>query len=618
MQDIIHLLPDSIANQIAAGEVVQRPASAVKELLENAIDAGATQIQLIVKEAGKTLIQVIDNGSGMSPTDARMCFERHATSKIRKSEDLFALTTMGFRGEAMASIAAIAQVELRTKRDLDETGFLLKIEGSVTKTTEALVCPVGSNIMVKNLFFNVPARRNFLKSNPVEMKHILDEFQRVALANYTVGFQFFNGEEEVFNLPAGKLAKRIVDIFGKNYQQQLAPCLEETDFLKITGYIGKPDYAKKTRNEQFFFANGRFIKSSYLHHAVMTAFAGMLEEGSYPFYCLFLEIDPARIDINVHPTKTEIKFEDERSVYAVVSAACRRAMNQFNLNPNIDFDADVPADFLGPGAFTPKTYNPASISYNTPLPKTENEKANLNNWQTLYKGIENINAFERKPSHVSQGFVQHENTTGQEQIVFQSKMNPVPNTPIIETQNSYQIHQKYIISQVKSGFMLIDQKAALERIIFDSYQNLNTEGKTAASQTLMFPDTVTLNPADYVLLSEMEAYFTQMGFGIGLVGGNSLIVNSLPTDLASEPAQGLIESLLEQFKLQAELKIDKKEKLTLSIAKKSAAHRSKTMNNAEQLGLIEQLFSSTNPQYSPSGQVIMKIIGVEKLQELLG
>lgn len=447
------------------------------------------------------------------------------------------------------------------------------------------------------------------------MKHILDEFQRVALANPTVAFDFYNGEEEVYRLAAGKLAKRIVDIFGKNYQQQLAPCQEETDFLTIRGYIGKPDFAKKTRNEQFFFANNRFIKSSYLHHAVMTAFAGMLEEGAFPFYCLFLEIDPARIDINVHPTKTEIKFDDERSVYAVVSAACRRAMNQFNLNPNIDFDAEVPADFLGPGAFTKKSYNPASISLGDYKPKTEHEKANLDNWQQLYKGLENINQFEKGGVGIS---LQNNNIPAEPQaMVFASKANPVPQAAPIDSQSSYQIHQKYIVSQVKSGLLLIDQKAAFERLIYDGYQNLNTEGKAAASQMLMFPDTVQLNTADYVLLGEMEPEFAQMGFGISLVGGNSLIVNSLPMDLAQEPAQGLIESLLEQFKLQAELKIDKKEKLLLSMAKKSAIHRSKTLNNSEQLALIEQLFATSNPQYSPSGQAIMKIVSLEKLQEIL-
>ena len=395
MLDIIHLLPDSIANQIAAGEVVQRPASAAKELLENAIDAGATSIQLIVKEAGKSLLQVIDNGVGMSETDARMCFERHATSKIKKSEDLFTLKTMGFRGEAMASIAAIAQVEMRTRRPTDELGFLLKIEGSSLKAHEAVQTPVGTNVQVKNLFYNVPARRNFLKSNPVEMKHIIDEFQRVALANPSVSFFMYNAEEEVYNLPAGRLSKRIIDLFGKNYQQQLAPCKEETDFLNVTGYIGKPDFAKKTKTEQFFFANGRFIKSGYLHHAVMTAFAGMLEEGSHPFYVLFLEIDPARIDINVHPTKTEIKFDDERSVYAVVSAACRKAMNQYNLNPSIDFESDMNVDFLAP--LTRQSVEPKYSELNRSIETNSLQKANLGNWQKLYEGFE-PKAFERNPS----------------------------------------------------------------------------------------------------------------------------------------------------------------------------------------------------------------------------
>lgn len=337
MLDIIQLLPDSIANQIAAGEVVQRPASVVKELLENSIDAQAKQIQLIVREAGKTLIQIIDDGIGMSETDARMCFERHATSKIRSSEDLFKIKTMGFRGEAMASIAAVAQVEMRTRRITDELGILIRLEASELKAQEVVSTPPGTNIQVKNLFYNVPARRNFLKSNPVEMRHILDEFQRIALANPDISLSLYHNDSEIYNLPAGKLSRRIVDLFGKSYREQLASCEEETSFVSVRGYVGKPEFAKKTRGEQFFYANNRYIKNGYLNHAVMTAFEGLIPEGTHPFYVLFIEIDPIHIDINVHPTKTEIKFDDERTVYAIVQAAVRRAMSQHNLTPSLDF-----------------------------------------------------------------------------------------------------------------------------------------------------------------------------------------------------------------------------------------------------------------------------------------
>src|SRR5688500_1540417 len=341
MSDIIQLLPDSIANQIAAGEVVQRPASAVKELVENSIDASATFIQLIVKEAGKTLIQVIDNGMGMSETDARMSLERHATSKIRKAEDLFTLNTKGFRGEALASIAAVSQMEMRTRPGEQELGTCLVDEGSEVKNQEPVACEKGTSICVKNLFFNIPARRNFLKSNPVELKHIIDEFQRLALAHADLQFSFIQTDEVVYDLPAGKLSQRIVNIFGKSYQEQLAPCQEETNLVRISGYVGKPDFARMTRGEQFLFVNNRFIRSNYLHNAVMTAFDNLLPENTFPFYVIFIEIDPRHIDINVHPTKTEIKFDDERAVYAVVRSAVRQAIGSHNLTPGIDFHADV-------------------------------------------------------------------------------------------------------------------------------------------------------------------------------------------------------------------------------------------------------------------------------------
>ena len=341
MQDIIHLLSDSIANQIAAGEVVQRPASVVKELLENSIDADARSIQLIVRDSGRTLIQVIDDGLGMSPSDARMSFERHATSKISKSEDLFAIRTMGFRGEALASIAAVAQVELKTARAIDEVGTWIRVEGSDFKGQEPIATPTGTSISVKNLFFNVPARRNFLKSNSVEMKHIIDEFHRVVLAHPNVGFSLYHNDHEIYALPAGKLSKRIVDIFGKNYREQLAKCEEETPFVTVRGYVGKPEAAKKTRGEQYFFVNNRFIKHGYLHHAVVSAYEATIPEGSSPFYVLFIEIDPSHIDINIHPTKTEVKFDDEKAIYAIIRSAVRQAVGVYNITPSLDFESDI-------------------------------------------------------------------------------------------------------------------------------------------------------------------------------------------------------------------------------------------------------------------------------------
>ena len=347
MLNVIQLLPDSIANQIAAGEVVQRPASVVKELLENSVDAKAKSIQVIIREAGRNLIQIVDDGAGMTETDARMSFERHATSKIRTSDDLFRIRTMGFRGEALASIAAVSQIEMRTRRAEEELGTLIRIEGSEIKAQESISCLPGTNLLIKNLFFNVPARRNFLKSNSVEMRHVLDEFQRVALANPEVAFSLFHNDQEVYNLPAGKLSRRIIDMFGKNYREQLNQCDEQTPYVTVHGFIGKPESAKKARNEQFFFVNNRFVKHNYLHHAVVGAYEGTLPEGSHPFYVLFIEIDPSHIDINIHPTKTEIKFDDERSVYAIMMAAVRKAVGVYNLSPSLDFESDV--NFLSGG-----------------------------------------------------------------------------------------------------------------------------------------------------------------------------------------------------------------------------------------------------------------------------
>ena len=379
MPDIIQLLPDSIANQIAAGEVVQRPASAVKELIENSIDADATQIKLILKEAGKTLLQIIDNGKGMSETDARMSLERHATSKIRKAEDLFTLRTMGFRGEALASIAAVSQMEMKTRLSEDELGTLLVVEGSDIKRQEPVVCDKGTSISVKNLFYNIPARRNFLKSNASEYQHILDEFQRLALSHPEIAFQLIETDSIEYDLAPGKLSQRIVGIFGKAYQEQLAPCLEDTPLMKITGYVGKPHSAKKKRGEQFLFVNKRFVRNNYLNHAVMSAFEGLLADGSFPFYVLFIEIDPKHVDVNVHPTKTEIKFDDERAVYAVVLSAVRQAIGAHNLTPAIDFDEDV--------NIISKLTNASSQSkeiYFEERFSTSLKRSNLENWEKVF------------------------------------------------------------------------------------------------------------------------------------------------------------------------------------------------------------------------------------------
>ena len=636
MLDIIQLLPDSIANQIAAGEVVQRPSSVVKELLENSIDAEATQVQLIVREAGKTLIQVIDNGKGMSETDARMCFERHATSKIRTSDDLFKIRTMGFRGEAMASIAAVSQVELKTRRSTDELGTMVRIEASELKAQEAISTPEGTNLLVKNLFYNVPARRNFLKSNPVEMRHIIDEFQRVALANPDIAFSLYHNDAEIYNLPSGKLSRRIVDLFGKSYREQLAPCEEETSFVTVRGFVGKPQFAKKTRGEQFFFANNRFIKNSYLNHAVMSAFEGLMPEGSHPFYVLFIEIDPVHIDINVHPTKTEIKFDDERTVYAIVQAAVRKSMSQHNLAPSLDFDTNINYSnqfFSFNNAPTPTStavpskMNQADFDSERPFAKPEmssREKSNLSNWNKLYEGLDStVESFEQKRVEQSSfNFRNEEDYPESQPFTLKSKANDLlESRPLRSSQDSdattFQIHNRYIISQVKSGMLLIDQRAAYERILYEKFvQYLQKNNGT--SQQLLFPSTIKLTPADFHLLVEIQDEVRNLGFDLSVIGHDSFIVNGIPADSPDENEQALIEGLLEQFKRnESELHLDRVENLARSMAKRSAGRFGMSrLSNQEMNTLVEQLFASSNPSYSPSGELTMKILGLAEIANI--
>ncbi|RYY15095.1 MAG: DNA mismatch repair endonuclease MutL, partial [Chitinophagaceae bacterium] len=515
MPDIIHLLPDSVANQIAAGEVVQRPASAVKEMLENAIDAGATRIQLIIKDAGKTLIQVIDNGSGMSITDARMCFERHATSKVRKAEDLFAIRTMGFRGEAMASISAIAQVELRTRLHDEEVGTLLQIEGSDVVKQEPVATSAGTSILVKNLFYNTPARRNFLKSNPAEMRHIIDEFHRVVLPNPHISFSLHHDGAEIYRLPSATLKQRLVHLFGNNYNERLIPVEEETTIINLKGFIGKPAYAKKTRGEQYFFVNNRFIKDAYLNHAVLKAYQDLLPDDNFPLYVLFIDIDPSKIDVNVHPTKTEIKYLDEKSIYAIIHAAVKRSLGRFNISPSLDFNQETgfsnmishkkPEDIIPPGiAFNPD-FNPfsndrpgQSRSYSAPA---GNRLTNNANWESLYE----INE-QRIPEQAT--------------LAIQEE----PDIPIAESKKQLmQVHNKYIVSQIKSGVMLIDQQAAHERVLYERFL-LHLEDRMGASQQSLFPQTVTLSTNDFELAKSLLDDIKSLGFQVREFGRNTLVI----------------------------------------------------------------------------------------------
>lgn len=611
MPDFIQLLPDNIANQIAAGEVVQRPASVVKELLENSIDAGATKVQLIVKDSGKSLMQVVDNGMGMSETDARMCFERHATSKIRTSEDLFAIRTMGFRGEAMASIAAVAQVELKTRREEDELGVQIEIEGSEVKCQEPVSVPVGTSICVKNLFFNVPARRNFLKSNSVEMRHIVDEFQRVALANAEVQMSLYQNDLEMYHLTPGKLSKRIVGIFGKNYQNQLASCLEETSLLRVQGYIGKPEFAKKTRGEQFFFVNNRFIKSSYLHHAVMTAFENLLPDSCFPFYALFLEIDPKHIDINVHPTKTEIKFDDERTVYAIVRAAVRQALGTHNITPTLDFGQDV--NFA---SFSPKTPAEKSSQADRDYGQWKTQKQDTSHWEKLYEGLQNeLKREEEFNRQLPMEPREPQSTT----IKLSSAANEEVTSPEAlirpQTQVYFQIHRRYIATQVKSGLLLVAQHEAHERIMYERFL-LMLQRRSGASQQSLFPQTLELNPADFSLVMGMKEEINAIGFEFSVFGKSAIMINGVPADLKPGNEKELFEGFIEQYKRNSsELSVSTDENVARAIAQRSALKAGTTLDAAEMSALIDQLFACKNPNYAPNGSRTSFILELEKIAQ---
>jgi DNA mismatch repair protein MutL len=614
--DVIHLLSDSIANQIAAGEVVQRPASVVKELLENAVDAKASKIQLIVKEAGKNLIQVIDNGVGMSPTDARMCFERHATSKIKSSDDLFAIKTMGFRGEALASIAAVAQVELKTKRNIDELGSFIRIEGSEIKEQEIVQSPTGTNLLIKNLFFNVPARRNFLKGNPVEMKHILEEFQRIALAHPEIAFSLFHNEVEIYDLPPAKLSKRIIDVLDKSLKEHLANCETDTPLIKIKGYVGKPQASAKRRGDQYFFVNHRFIKSPYLHHAVTSAYEATIAQGAHPFYVLFLEIDPSHIDINIHPTKTEIKFDDEKTIYAILRSAVRQAIGAYNLTPSIDFESDINFGNISssPKFSAPKTdWNAASSinnfeNYNNSNSQKPLQRQNLENWQKLFQ----------KPNET---LIQADFPENEHPVLFSSKANQIHDIKSIHSEindlNAIQIHNSFVLAQVKSGLMIIDQQAAHERIFYEKYlKELNTS--PGFSQQLLFPKTVTLSAIDYEVSFEILDMIRKLGFNLEEFGQNTYVINGIPPQFMDEDEALAFKSIIEQYRInENNLKTDKKEVLAKTLAKRNAGKMAKWMSKTEISALINQLFETSMPAISPEGKATIKILNLNQLAEII-
>ncbi len=602
MQDIIQLLPDSIANQIAAGEVVQRPSSVVKELMENAIDAKATKIKVIIKDAGKGFIQVIDNGIGMSETDARLSFERHATSKIRKAEDLFKIITMGFRGEALASIASVAQVELITKRSSEDLGTLIRIEASSFKSQESTAAQNGTSIKVSNLFYNIPARRNFLKSNPVEIRHILEEFQRLALANPSIQFNFIQNGEETYQLNPEKLGKRIVDLFGKAYREQLAPCEEDTNYLKIKGYIGKPEMAKKTRGEQFIFVNNRFIKSSYINHAIVSAYEQLIPEGHHPFYVLFLSIDPNHIDINVHPTKTEIKFEDEKSIYALVHSTVRKTLSITNMAHSIDFGANT--NLLNDLS---KPQNVLSSNNSQPGFQNKNKPVE-ENWKSLYQGLkDNVSQFE-----------QNKGQNNQDLFILQSKANEMEASD--SQKRSFELFKisAGFIGMVKSGeLFILHQKRAYQRIFYDQFQKSLLQ-KGTYSQQLLFPYQITIAQTDLALFEENINLFNKFGFKIEKIQKNHFQIEGIPQDFKDLNIEKLIQEIMEQIKLEAgDFKLNYQENMSILLANKAAAlFGEKTLNPEELTALVEQVFASSNPNYSPKGEKILVSFIQENLIEL--
>lgn len=609
MTDVIRLLPDSLANQIAAGEVVQRPASVVKELLENSIDAGSKNITLIVKDAGKTLIQVTDDGQGMTETDARMCFERHATSKIRQSEDLFCIRTMGFRGEALASIAAVAQVELVTKRKENKLATRIIIEGSRFKTQEDAAAQAGTTITVKNLFYNVPARRNFLKSNPVELRHITDEFQRVALAYPGTGFYLYQNDIEVYHLKPGKLGQRIVNLFGKNYQRQLVPCQENIDDIRITGYLGKPENAKKSRGEQFFFVNNRFIKSSYLNHAVVNAYHGLIPESSFPFFVLFIELDPRHIDINVHPTKTEVKFDDEKTVYSIVKSSVKRSLGAFNLTPSMDYSVDT--NFISNiKNFDLNRDNQTQGNGYTSFSK---ERSNLKDWEKLY-----IGAFE---SERMEKTAQDEAEIHSGSITFESAANALTeetkeSAPVQKGANLFQLHNSYIVTSVKSGLMIVNQQFAHERILFEKFSKFLSE-KNGHVQQFLFPETIDLNPSDFALVKELEHEIKSLGFIFEEFGKNTIALNGVPSISDYSSGKELFLGVLEDYKRNSvEFSFEKKENIARAMAKNAAIKKERTLSKEEMVSLIDQLFACENPSYSPSGEKTFYILDVSNIEGL--
>ena len=615
MPDIIQLLPDNIANQIAAGEVIQRPASAVKELLENAVDAGATEIRLVVQESGKSLVQVIDNGKGMSETDARMAFERHATSKIRNIDDLFRIKTMGFRGEALASIAAVSQVIIKTRRTEDETGTMLEIENSIVSRHEPVAFSQGTSISMKNLFFNVPARRNFLKSHAAEMRHIIEEFIRIALAFPEISFSLTNHGQEIFHLEKGSLKQRIIQLLGTHLNTKLVSVQEKTDYLNIYGFVGKPDSAKKTRGDQYFFVNNRFIRSPYLNHAVMTAFQDMIPSDSFPLYVLFIDLDPSQLDINVHPTKQEIKFEDDKIVYAFVLAAVKHALAQFSITPTLDFDLDPGIQQLD-AVSKPFTREIESKVTDSSLFKTFTQKHQAHFIEAgNTSGLQHWRSEERPLPSGSIG-------TDYEKEIWTPEHQSLPATEpglkLLEDQKLNQVLNSYIIAATSEGMILINQQSAHERILYERYQQAG-QGKKIPSQRSLFPTTLELSAPDAALLMELLPDLNELGFHIEHFGKNSFVVQGTPADTLAANEKTAIENLLEQFKhYSSEKSYPTRERIVRTLARQHAIKPGISLSEKEMHTLVEELFSCKQSNMTASGYPTFLELKSDYLERIFG
>ncbi len=601
MSNIIKLLPDAVANQIAAGEVIQRPASAVKELLENAVDAGATTIDVVIKDAGKSLIQVTDNGCGMSAVDLRMCFERHATSKIQKADDLFAIHTLGFRGEAMASIAAIAHVDAKSRPHEQELGTCLHIEGSKVISEEPCPCRAGTTIAVKHLFFNVPARRNFLKSDQAETRHILEEFHRVALIQPEIAFSLTLNNRLQYKLFKGSEKSRIVGIFGKAYDQRLLRVEQKTDLVTIKGFIVKPQYAKKTRGEQYFFVNHRFIKHAYLNHAITTAFNELLPADAFPSYFIHIEINPADIDVNIHPTKTEINFKDARYIYAILHAAVKKTIGLHNLTPTIDFSID-PALNTTLGMPAQGDIKPPEVHFNPEFNPFHQEKPGP---------AKTFPTFKKEHQEWEQIFRQ------EPEPVEQERQTEIEGMPYEQTGKFFQIHGKYIVCNVRSGLMLIDQNRAHQRILYEFFME-QLAGRQQASQQQLFPQEFHFSPEDISVLKELESRLQQLGFVLESVDTNSIVVKGVPQNFDSSKTGETLERIIEDFKEEHNLPgMDINIRLARAMAAQLAIKPGTPLNNEQMADLFNKLFLCQLPEQAPDGSLTLSIIPIESLEQFL-